>query len=61
VYRCGFAKTQTAYDEASAALGNALEKMENILGKQRFLAGGVFTEADLRAFATLVRFDEVSD
>mmetsp|Transcript_84770 Transcript_84770/g.164431 ORF Transcript_84770/g.164431 Transcript_84770/m.164431 type:complete len:354 (+) Transcript_84770:183-1244(+) len=59
VYMCGFAKSQGAYDEASEALGGCLARMEGILSKQRFLAGSVFTEADLRAFVTLARFDEV--
>lgn len=33
--------------------------MEDILSKQRFLMGDVFTEADVRLFTTLIRFDEV--
>jgi len=37
----------------------ALEKAEEILSKQRYIAGDVFTEADLRLFVTLIRFDEV--
>ena len=59
VYKCGFAKSQAPYDEAVAELFEALDRMEAILGEQRFLAGPAFTEADVRAFVTLVRFDEV--
>jgi putative glutathione S-transferase len=45
VYRCGFAKTQSAYEQR--------------LGRHRYLAGDRFTEADLRLFPTLIRFDAV--
>lgn len=37
----------------------SLDKAESILSKQRFIAGKRFTEADLRLFVTLIRFDEV--
>ena len=37
-----------------------LDKMEDMLSKQRYLAGNKLTEADIRAFMTLIRFDEVS-
>jgi len=59
VYKCGFAKTQEAYEEAFDKLFEALEKMELILAKQRYLCGNRVTSADIRAFVTLVRFDEV--
>jgi putative glutathione S-transferase len=59
VYKCGFAKSQEAYDEASANLFNALDRFESVLSQSRYLVGNTFTEADLRAFMTLVRFDEV--
>ncbi|KAA0150369.1 hypothetical protein FNF27_04794 [Cafeteria roenbergensis] len=61
VYRSGFATTQEAYDEAVAEVFEALDDMEEILSKQRWLAGDGkrFTEADLRAFVTIVRFDAV--
>lgn len=59
VYRCGFAKTQAAYDKAIAELTAAFDKMDGILQTQRYIAGGRFTEADVRLFVTLVRFDEV--
>jgi putative glutathione S-transferase len=48
VYRCGFARTQQAYEESF-----------HRLGRQRYLTGDRFTEADLRLFPTLVRFDAV--
>jgi putative glutathione S-transferase len=57
VYRCGFARTQAAYDEAFDALFAALDKLEVRLSKQRYLIGDQQTEADWRLFPTLVRFD----
>jgi len=59
VYRCGFATTQAAYDHAYGELFNALDKVEDILSKKRYLVGKHFTEADIRLFTTLVRFDPV--
>ena len=59
VYRCGFAKSQGAYDKAIDDLTQAFDKMEAILQKQRYIAGDRFTLADVRLFVTLVRFDEV--
>ncbi|CAM9649378.1 unnamed protein product [Chrysoparadoxa australica] len=59
VYRCGFARSQEAYDRAFADLYRSLDKCEQILSKQRYIAGDVFTIADIRLFVTLVRFDEV--
>ncbi len=57
VYRCGFARTQTAYDAAYDALFQTLDELEARLGRQRYLAGRQITEADWRLFPTLVRFD----
>ena len=59
VYRAGFASSQAAYDEAVADLERGLTHVEAILGERRWLAGNRFTEADLRLFTTLVRFDPV--
>jgi len=59
VYKCGFAISQEAYDGAVAELFDALDRVEEILSKQRYIAGDVFTEADVRLFQTLIRFDEV--
>lgn len=59
VYRCGFAKSQEAYEEAYYKLFDTLEMMEDRLSRQRYLAGDRMTEADWRAFPTLVRFDAV--
>ncbi|WP_413663310.1 glutathione S-transferase family protein [Microbulbifer sp. CNSA002] len=59
VYRCGFATTQSAYEEAYRDLFDALDKVEAILGKQRYLTGDKVTEADWRLFTTLIRFDSV--
>ncbi|CAI5937573.1 unnamed protein product [Closterium sp. NIES-65] len=73
VYRCGFAKKQGPYEEAFkelfAALDRcedafkelfaALDRCEDILSRQRYIAGDTFTEADIRLFVTLIRFDEL--
>src|SRR3984893_13955316 len=59
VYRCGFARTQQAYEASCGKLCSALDAVEERLGRQRYLAGDRFTEADLRLFPTLVRFDAV--
>jgi len=59
VYRCGFAKTQDAYNKAFDRLFTALDGLEDILSKQRYLVGNLITEADWRLFTTLVRFDAV--
>ncbi|XP_060585019.1 glutathionyl-hydroquinone reductase YqjG-like isoform X2 [Ruditapes philippinarum] len=59
VYRCGFARSQQAYDDAVIKLFDHLDKVEIILSKQRYLTGNQFTEADVRLFTTLVRFDWV--
>jgi glutathionyl-hydroquinone reductase len=59
VYRCGFCETQEAYDEAIDSLTGSFDRVDRILQSQRFLCGDRFTEADLRLFVTLVRFDEV--
>ncbi|MCG6359003.1 glutathione S-transferase C-terminal domain-containing protein, partial [Vibrio fluvialis] len=59
VYRCGFATTQKAYEEACEALFAALDKVDQHLATHRYLAGNQITEADWRLFTTLVRFDAV--
>jgi putative glutathione S-transferase len=59
VYRAGFAKTQTAYDEAVEELFAALDHWDEVLADQRYLAGDRLTEADICMFTTLIRFDEV--
>lgn len=59
VYRCGFAKTQEAYDKAYDRLFNTLDELDDKLSKQRYLVGEQITEADWRLFTTLVRFDAV--
>jgi putative glutathione S-transferase len=57
VYRCGFARSQEAYDAAYDALFAALDKLEARLANQRYLVGERQTEADWRLFPTLMRFD----
>ncbi|MCJ2377283.1 glutathione S-transferase family protein [Vibrio sp. ZSDZ34] len=59
VYRCGFATTQDAYEEAYKNLFSALDKVEQHLETHRYLTGDQITEADWRLFTTLVRFDAV--
>jgi putative glutathione S-transferase len=59
VYRCGFAKTQAAYEQSFRKLFAAFDSIEQRLGRQRYLVGDRFTETDLRLFPTLVRFDAV--
>lgn len=59
VYKCGFAKSQKAYEHAFDALFNALDEIEARLDKSRYLLGNEITEADIRLFTTLVRFDAV--
>jgi len=59
VYKCGFAKTQSAYNEAVTELYSSLDRLESILQDQKYVIGNVLTEADIRLFMTLVRFDEV--
>jgi len=59
VYRCGFATSQAAYDRAITELTESFDRVESILSKQRYIAGDTLTEADVRLFVTLLRFDEV--
>jgi putative glutathione S-transferase len=59
VYRCGFATTQAAYDEAVGPLFDTLNWLEDRLRTRRYLMGDTLTEADWRLFTTLVRFDPV--
>ena len=59
VYKCGFADSQAAYDQAATELFDALDHWDDVLEDQRYLAGDRLTEADICMFTTLVRFDEV--
>jgi putative glutathione S-transferase len=61
VYRAGFAGTQAAYENAVTELFDALDRWDDVLADQRYLVGDGerLTLADLRMFATLVRFDQV--
>ena len=59
VYKTGFATDQAVYEKHVAALFESLERMEQRLSQQRYLAGEWLTEADIRLFTTLVRFDAV--
>ena len=59
VYRCGFAGTQEAYDEAYDRLWSTMDWLEDRLGERRYLMGSAITEADVRLFTTLARFDAV--
>ncbi|MGE5695955.1 MAG: glutathione S-transferase family protein [Candidatus Sericytochromatia bacterium] len=59
VYRCGFAGSQGAYERAYGRLFTALDWVSERLSRQRFLVGDTITEADVRLFTTLARFDPV--
>ena len=59
VYKAGFATTQAAYEEAVAPLFETLDWLEEHLSQSRFLCDDTLTEADIRLFTTLVRFDAV--
>ncbi len=59
VYRCGFAGSQEAYDAAYDRLWTALDWLEERLTDRRYLMGDAITEADVRLFTTLARFDPV--
>ena len=59
VYRCGFAGSQAAYDRAYDKLFARLDWLTERLSAQRYLVGDTITEADVRLFTTLVRFDAV--
>jgi len=59
VYKCGFATTQTAYEEAIAPLFESLDWLDNLLKDRPYLTGEQITEADWRLFTTLIRFDAV--
>jgi len=59
VYKAGFATSQTAYEEAVIPLFETLDWLEQRLSQSRFLCDDTLTEADIRLFTTLVRFDAV--
>jgi len=59
VYKCGFATSQAAYNESIGPLFKSLDRLEEILSKHEFLVGETFTEADIRLWTTIIRFDPV--
>lgn len=59
VYRCGFTPSQEKYEEAYREFWEALDWVEERLGKQRYMIGDHITETDIRLFVTLIRFDPV--
>ncbi|MFJ7284685.1 glutathione S-transferase family protein [Pseudomonas sp. NPDC099000] len=59
VYRAGFATSQSAYEEAFEDVFAELDRLEALLGANRYLVGEYLTEADIRLFTTLIRFDAV--
>ena len=59
VYKAGFATEQDVYEKEVSALFEELDRLEERLGNQRYLAGDRVTEADWRLFTTLIRFDAV--
>jgi glutathionyl-hydroquinone reductase len=59
VYKCGFATAQEPYEEAFDALFETLDMLEERLSARRYLFGDRITEADVRLYPTLARFDAV--
>ncbi len=59
VYRCGFSRSQEAYDHAVGELFDSLDWLEELLADQSYLAGDRVTEADWRFYTTAIRFDPV--
>jgi glutathionyl-hydroquinone reductase len=59
VYMTGFASSQRAYEVAFDKLFDCLDELDDLLGRQKFLVGHYMTEADIRLFTTLIRFDPV--
>jgi putative glutathione S-transferase len=57
VYKSGFATTQEAYNANVKPLFESLDKLEKILEGKDFVVGDQMTEADVRLFTTIVRFD----
>ena len=59
MYRAGFATKQEPYDVAVREVFAALDRVEAILAGKRYLTGDQLTEADVRLYTTLIRFDKV--
>ncbi len=59
VYKAGFATSQKAYEAAVIPLFESLDRLEKILTGKDYLVGNELTEADIRLFVTIVRFDPV--
>ncbi|OAD70683.1 hypothetical protein PHYBLDRAFT_126467 [Phycomyces blakesleeanus NRRL 1555(-)] len=59
VYKSGFATTQTAYENHVFPLFKSLDRLEKILSENKFLVKNTFTEADIRLWTTIIRFDPV--
>ncbi|WP_367084967.1 glutathione S-transferase family protein [Pseudomonas sp. HOU2] len=59
VYRAGFATSQQAYEEAFDEVFAELDHLERVLDANRYLTGEYLTEADVRLFTTMIRFDAV--
>ncbi|KAF9328966.1 S-glutathionyl-(chloro)hydroquinone reductase [Podila minutissima] len=59
VYQAGFATFQTAYEDAVFPLFKSLDRIEGMLSKSDYLVGNTLTEADIRLWTTIIRFDPV--
>ena len=59
MYRAGFATAQEAYDKAVPQVFAGLDRVEEILSHQRYLTGSTLTEADIRLYPSLARFDRI--
>jgi len=59
VYKAGFAGTQESYEKAVYPLFESLDRLEKLLTGKNYLVGDTLTEADIRLFVTIIRFDPV--
>lgn len=59
VYQAGFARSQHAYERAAQGVFEGLDRAERLLSERRYIAGNRLTEADIRLWTTLIRFDSV--
>ena len=59
VYKCGFARNQSAYEKASQNLFTAINEVENLLDKNKgdWIFGEELTYADIYLFPTLIRWE----
>ena len=59
VYKCGFASTQDAYESNYGPLHESLKRLDGLLKGKDYLVGDTLTEADIRLYTTIIRYDPV--